>query len=1126
MISRRADLLGWFGQGVFASIFIFAWCLSLVSAQAESPSRITLLDDDFDNMPAGALSSAVGAHTEYHFLSESAPIGHWAISTFRSDIGSQLAWKAIRQNGEALLAQTYANKKYRHYHPMVISGDSLWRNYTLQVRFVPQSQLGLSGVVFRYRNDRCYYFFGVDGKNAVLKSVAHATAFHKPFEKTLDSTTYDWEAGKQLIANVSVEGEEIRAWFEQGPSLSATDSTYSQGKIGLVADVPTHFHHVTVTTNTNEQQHIREKIAERERIEGELQASNPRLKLWKKIKTEGFGVGRNLRFGDLDGDGEMDVLIGQVLHHGPKDRNSELSCLTAMTLDGKMLWQIGEPDPWKDHLTNDVGFQIHDLDNDGSNEVIYCMNMQLHVANGATGETKQQTPMPGMPANTPPPYNKFQKVLGDSIYFCDLRATGHDRDIVIKDRYRHIWALDDRLQIRWSAECNTGHYPFAYDIDDDGRDEIAIGYSLFDGDGKQLWSLDNQLKDHADGVAIVQFEPDSNIGPRLLCAASDEGMFFADIQGHILKHHYIGHVQNPAVANFRPDLPGLESVSINYWGNQGIIHLYDARGNIYHDFEPCQHGSMCLPINWDGSGSELFVLSANVAQGGLFDGWGRRVVKFPNDGHPDMCNAVLDITGDCRDEIVVWDPNEVWVYTQDDNPKTGRLYKPIRNPLYNYSNYQTTVSLPRWSEDDSRPRVIATTDGEVDDRCSMVRFLLYANEWDIEGLIYSSSKYHWVGHNWAGTEWIERDLDLYATSYENLRKHSSTFPSPQSLKDVTFVGNIENVGEMKKVTPGSQHIVQVLLDDQPGPVYLQAWGGTNTIARALKTIQDQHPDEMDRVSKKAILFLILDQDPTFREYIQPNWPDLQTLISHQFGAIAYDWDRHIPQEHHSLFQGPWMREHILLKHGPLCARYEAHKKKRKRFVKDDFRSEGDSPAFMHQIRNGLGSLHHPNYGGWGGRFVLEKGTTNVWKDARDDKDRKKPIWRWAEDFQNDWAARADWCVKSFEEANHNPILVVNGNAGKEIVRIDAKIGTTVPLSASGSTDPDGDTLTYHWWHYAGPSEYDQPVKIEGADQREAKFTVPIENDSKEHHIILQVRDNGSPPLTAYRRVIVRTEGND
>ena len=421
--------------------------------------------------------------------------------------------------------------------------------------------------------------------------------------------------------------------------------------------------------------------------------------LWKKITIDGFGVGRNVRFGDLDGDGQFDVLFGQVVHHGPKDCNSELSCLTAMTLDGKKLWQIGEPDPWKDNLTYDVAFQIHDIDGDGHNEVIYCMNMEIIVADGKTGKDKVQGPDPRDARQHPPPYNKFPRILGDAIYFCDFRGLGRAADIVIKDRYQSLWALTDRLEPLWQAQCNTGHYPFAYDIDGDGKDELFIGYSAFDHNGKQLWTLDDTLKDHADGVAVVKFLPGPEAPPRELIAASDEGMLSVDVHGKILNHLRLGHVQNPVVADFRPDLPGLETLSINFWGNQGIVHFYDANGNLYHEFEPCHHGSMCLPVNWTGKPPEFWVLSPNVEDGGLFDGWGRRVLQFPADGHPDMCCAVLDITGDCRDEIVVWDPHELWVYTQSDNPKSGRLYKPKRNPLYNYSNYQTTVSLPGWSDD-------------------------------------------------------------------------------------------------------------------------------------------------------------------------------------------------------------------------------------------------------------------------------------------------------------------------------------------------------------------------------------------------------------------------------------------
>ena len=212
-----------------------------------------------------------------------------------------------------------------------------------------------------------------------------------------------------------------------------------------------------VATSPEEKQQLDTRLAKQQRELEELRAANPQPVLWKKIKTEGFGVGRNLRFGDLDGDGQIDVLIGQMVHHGPGDQYSELSCLTAMTFDGKMLWQIGQPDPEKWQLTNDVGFQIHDLDRDAKNEVVYCMNHEIVVADGATGKTKYKAPTPA----SKPPANRYPRILGDCLFFCDLRGRGHAQDLVIKDRYWHFWVLTDRLEPLWEGSCRTGHYPFA-----------------------------------------------------------------------------------------------------------------------------------------------------------------------------------------------------------------------------------------------------------------------------------------------------------------------------------------------------------------------------------------------------------------------------------------------------------------------------------------------------------------------------------------------------------------------------------------------------------------------------------------------------------------------------------------
>jgi len=681
----------------YSCIFIISTLVFCVQpAVVGSAHTAYLLNEDFSGLEPGMFSAGVmGAHVEYHYLSATAPKGNWVVSCFRS-VASQRAWRVIRQDGKAMMQQA-SDERQRNSHPMIVTGSEFWGNYSVTVRFLPDSDKRQTGFIFRYRNDRCYYFLGIKTGQAILKLVNHAQAFHEPHEKILAQKKFSFKPGAVITGQVDLKGDQIYAKLND-VVLQARDATFTQGKVALSSDVPARYSQVTVTASKQEAKRIARLQQEKEQEEKRLQSQNPRMRVWKKMSMRDFGVGRNLRFGDLNGDGEIDVLFGQVLHHGPKDRNSELSCLTATSLDGKILWQIGQADEWKNHLTNDVAFQIHDINQDGKNEVVYCQNQEIIVAEGASGRTLYKAPTPKTPQGHHGAHNIFARILGDSLYFCDLRGTGHDGDIIFKDRYRLIWAMNDKLEILWENECVTGHYPFAYDTDKDGKDELMMGYTLFDDDGSKLWSLDATVEDHADGVAIVKFKPDAE--PRLLCAASDEGIFFTDMQGKILTHHYLGHVQNPATANFRDDLPGLETVSINFWANQGIIHFFDADGALYHDFEPCQHGSMCLPINWSGRSEEYFVLSPNVTEGGLFDGWGRRAVQFPADGHPELCNAVMDITGDCRDEIVVWDSYELWVYTQDDNPRKGRLYKPVRNPQYNNSNYQATVSLPGWSGND------------------------------------------------------------------------------------------------------------------------------------------------------------------------------------------------------------------------------------------------------------------------------------------------------------------------------------------------------------------------------------------------------------------------------------------
>lgn len=212
-----------------------------------------------------------------------------------------------------------------------------------------------------------------------------------------------------------------------------------------------------------------------------------------------------------------------------------------------------------------------------------------------------------------------------------------------------------------------------------------------------------------------------------------------------------------------------------------------------------------------------------------------------------------------------------------------------------------------------KQRVIVTSDGEIDDECSIVRFLLYANEWDIEGIITSSSQYHWQGHKWAGDDWINPYLDAYEKVYDNLKKHDKDYPTPQYLRERTVLGNVKAEGEMDEVTEGSELIVNVLLDETDSrPVWIQAWGGTNTVACALKTIEEKYPEKMEYVANKIRLFLIWEQDNTYQSYIRKNWGkyNILTIISDQFITYFYHWKKFLPAEPQKYLVGSWMNPNI------------------------------------------------------------------------------------------------------------------------------------------------------------------------------------------------------------------------
>jgi hypothetical protein len=144
------------------------------------------------------------------------------------------------------------------------------------------------------------------------------------------------------------------------------------------------------------------------------------------------------------------------------------------------------------------------------------------------------------------------------------------------------------------------------------------------------------------------------------------------------------------------DLPGLQFMMITFHWNVGVMALFDWDGNILQTAELIHNGSKLVPVNWRGDGEEFVLLSTDAKYGGMINGRFERTVMFPDDGHPDLASFALDLNGDGRDEVVTWDEKSVWIYTPDRPFKGSKMYAPVRNPLYNMSNYSCIVSKPGW----------------------------------------------------------------------------------------------------------------------------------------------------------------------------------------------------------------------------------------------------------------------------------------------------------------------------------------------------------------------------------------------------------------------------------------------
>ena len=330
-----------------------------------------------------------------------------------------------------------------------------------------------------------------------------------------------------------------------------------------------------------------------------------------------------------------------------------------------------------------------------------------------------------------------------------------------------------------------------------------------------------------------------------------------------------------------------------------------------------------------------------------------------------------------------------------------------------------------------KPRLIVLTDigGDPDDQQSLIRLMVHANEFEIEGLIASAAGVPGeLKTETVKPELIREIVEAYGKVRPNLVKHHPDFPDAKDLLDRIKSGNpmrgTDSLGADKD-TDGSNWIISVVDRPDERPVNIAIWGGSTELAQALWRVRkDRTPDQLKAFLGKLRVYDISHQDNT-GPWINEQFPDLFYILSKAsrgrdkreggYRGMYLGGDE-------SLTSRDWVDKHVRKDRGPLGALYPAPARGRRRTrTRRSRRATRRRGSTSCQSASATRPTRNGEAGAGDSSTRRAEGTRTPATRSNGITDSRATVWRWRPAYQNEFAARMEWCVKSPKEANHPPV---------------------------------------------------------------------------------------------------------